>query len=56
MYKFKTKLLYNEEEYFYTKTDSLKPKRILPFSKLVIVQARLQSDGLIFSGNTPVDI
>ena len=56
MYKVKTKLLYNEEEYFYTKTDSLKPTRILPFAILVKVQARLQSDGLVFSGNTSVDI
>ena len=49
------KLLYNEEEPFYTKTDLLNFKVILPLAKLDMVSWGLVS-GLIFSDEFPVDI
>ena len=56
MYKFKVKLIYNEEESFCTKTESLDIKITLPLAKLDIVGSSLVSNGLIFSDNIPVDI
>ena len=50
------KLVYNEEEFFYIKTDSLNFQLALPLAILLMVGARLASNGLIFSGDTPVDI
>ena len=47
------KLLYNMEEFFYTKIELLNFIFTLPFSKL---DARLESNALIFSGDLPVDI
>ena len=52
MYKFKTKLLYNQEKYFFTKNELSNFKINLPLTKLIIVRARLVSNGLIFSGDT----
>ena len=52
----KLKLLCNEEEFFYTQTELLNFKLTLPLAKLAMVDARLTSNGLIFSSNTPVDI
>ena len=56
MYKFKIKLLYNEEELFSTTTDLLNFKITLPLAKLDMVDSRLVSNGLIFSDDIPVDI
>ena len=58
MYEFKIELLYNEEEFFCTKTELLnfKIKITLPLAKLDMVSSRLVSNGLIFSDDTPVDI
>ena len=56
MYKFKIKLLYNEEELFCTKTGLLYLKITLPFAKLDIAGSRLLSNCLIFSDDIPVDI
>ena len=50
------KLLYNEEDFFCTKSDLLNFKLILLLAKLVMVRARLTSYGLIFLGDNPVDI
>ena len=55
MYEFKIKLLYNEEEHFYTKTELLNFKITPPLGKLDMVGSRLVSNGLIFSDNIPVD-
>ena len=56
MYKFKIKLLYNEEELFSTTTDLLNFKITLPLAKLDMVDSRLVSNGLIFSDDIPADI
>ena len=56
MYKFKVKLLYNEEELFYIKIKLPNLNIALPLAKLDIVSSRLVSNGLIFSVNIPVDI
>ena len=50
------KLLYNEEDFFCTKSDLLNFKLILLLAKLVMVRARLTPYGLIFLGDNPVDI
>ena len=56
MYKFKIKLPYSKEEFFCIKTELFNFKIILPFPKLGIIVAKLEWNGLIFSGDTPVDI
>ena len=48
------KLLHNEEEFFCIKTELLNFKITLPLAKLDMVGSRLVSNGLIFSGDTPV--
>ena len=48
MYRFKIKLLYNEEKLFCTKTELLNFNFTLPLAKLDIVSSRLVSNGLIF--------
>ena len=53
MYKFKMKFLYNEEKFFYTKTELL-DLITLPLVKLDMVGSRLVSNGLIFSGDIPI--
>lgn len=50
------KLVYNEEEFFYTKTHLLNFQLALPLAILLMVGARLASNGLIFLGDSPVDI
>ena len=52
----KLKLLHSEEELFYTQTELLNFKLTLPLAKLAMVEARLTSNGLIFSSDTPIDI
>ena len=56
MYKFKTKLLYNEEIFFGTKTELLNFKFTLPLAKLDMVGSRLVSNRLIFSDDISVNI
>ena len=56
MYKFKIKLLRNAETFFCTKTELLNFKVTLPLSKSGIIISRLVSNGLIFSGDIPVDV
>ena len=56
MYKFKMKLLHNEEERFSTKAKLLNFKITLPLVKLGMPGSRLVSNGLIFSDDIPVDI
>ena len=56
MYRFKMKLLYNEEKRFCIKTELLTLKNTLPLAKLYMVGSRLVSNSLIFSGDIPVDI
>ena len=56
MYKFKMKLLYNEEGFFCTKTELLNFKITLPLATLDIVASRLVSNGLTFSDDIPVNI
>ena len=56
MYKFKMKLLYNEEECFSTKAKLLNFKITLPMVKLGMAGSRLVSNGLIFSDDIPVGI
>ena len=56
MSKFKIKLLYNEKEFFWTKTGLLNFKLNLPLAKLVMVGARLTSNGLIYLGNILSDV
>ena len=46
----------NEEKFSYTKTELLNFKITLPFAKLDMVGSRLVSNGLNFSGDTPVNI
>ena len=50
------KLLYNEEEFVCAKTELLNFRFTLPLAKLDMIVARLVSNGLIFSGDDPVDI
>ena len=50
------KIVHNEEEFFYTKTDLLNFQLALPLAILLMVGARLASNGLIFSGDAPVDL
>ena len=49
------KFLYNKE-FFCTKIDLRNLKIILPFLKLDIIGARLESNGLLLSGNIYIDI
>ena len=56
MYKFKTKLLYNEEIFFGTKTELLDFKFTLPLAKLDMAGSRLVSNRLIFSDDVSVNI
>ena len=56
MYRFKLKLLHNEEKYFCTKTELLNSKLTLPLAKLVMVVARLISNGLLFLDDSAVSI
>ena len=56
MYKFKIKLLENEEKVLCTKAELLNFKITLPLAKLYIVGSRLVSNGLFFSDNILVDI
>ena len=50
------KLLYNEKQFSFTKTESLNFKITLPLTKLGMVGSGLVANGLIFSGDTPVNI
>ena len=45
------KLLYNEEESFFTKTKLLDFKVTLPLAKVDMVSSRLLLNGFIFSGD-----
>ena len=56
MYKFKMKLLYNEEERFCSKTDLLNFKITLPLATLNMVSSNLVSNDLTFSDNIWVAI
>ena len=56
MCKFKMKLLYNEEQCFWDKTELLNIKVTIALAKLDMVGSRLISNGLIFSGDNPVNI
>ena len=56
VYKFKIKLLYNEEKLFYTKTELLNFKFTVPLAKLDIVSSRPVSSCLLLSDNILVDI
>ena len=48
MYKFKMKLLYDEEKMFWTKTELLHFKLAFLFAKLGMVETRLVLNGLTF--------
>ena len=56
MQKRNMKILYNMEEFCYTKTELSNFSFTLPFSKFYITDARRESNGLIFSGDVPIDI
>ena len=56
MYKFKIKLLYNEEKQICTKTELLNFKFNLALAKLDIAISKLVWNGLIFSDDIPVGI
>ena len=56
MYKFKIKLLFNEEIFFCAETELLNFKITLPLAKLVMISSRLVSIGLFFSDYVSVDI
>ena len=56
MYKFKIKLKYTEEQFRCCKTKLFNFKIILPFFKVDIIGAKIDSNGLIFSRDIPVDI
>ena len=56
MHEFKINLLYNEEQMFCTKIEFLNFKIILPFPKLDITGARLESNGILSSRDIPVKI
>ena len=48
MYKFKIKLLFNEEKLYCIKAELLNFKITLPLAKLGMVRSRFVSNGLIF--------
>ena len=48
------KLLYNDEKPFCTNAELLSFKITLPLAKLDMVNSKLVSNGLIFSGDIPV--
>ena len=50
------KLLYNEVELFFTKSELLNLKITLRLAKLDMVGSRLVSSGFIFSDDIPVNI
>ena len=50
------KLQYNEEDFFCTKTELLDFRLTLPLAKLVMIEGRLVSNGLIISGESEADI
>ena len=56
MHEFKMKLLQNGEYFFCTKAELLNFKITVPLAKLEMVCSRLVSNGLIFSGDIPVNI
>ena len=56
MYKFKIKLLYKEEKFFYNKAVFLNFSITLPLAKLDIVGSWLLTNGLICSESISVDI
>ena len=56
MYKFRMKLLYNEEKLSYSRTGLLNFKFTLPCAKLAIVGSRSVPNDLIFSDNILVAI
>ena len=56
MHKFKTKLLYNEEELFCRKTELLNFEITLPLTKLDMVRSRLVLNGLFFSDGISANI
>ena len=56
MYKFKIKLLYNEETLICTKKELLNFKFTLPLGKLDIVGSRPVLTCLVFYDDIPVDI
>ena len=56
MYKFKMKLLYNEEGFFCTKTELLNFKITLPLATLDMVASKLVSNSLTFSDDISVNI
>ena len=56
IYKFKIKLLYNEENVFCTKTEFLNFKIAFSLAKLDMFGSRLVSNSLIFSDVISVDI
>ena len=56
MYKFRMKLLYNEEKLSYSRTGLLNFKFTLPCAKLAIVSSRSVPNDLIFSDNILVAI
>ena len=56
MYKFKIKILYNEEEFFCTKTEFLDFKIIQLLAKLDMISSKLVSNDSIFSDDILVDI
>ena len=56
MYKFKSRLLYNEEEIFCTKAELLKYKTTLLLVNLEIVSSRLVPKGLSPSDYVLVDV
>lgn len=55
MYTFNMKLLYNEKEFCCTKTEILSFKFTLLWPKVDIINRRLESKSLDFSGDIPVD-
>ena len=56
MYKFRMKLLYNEEKLSYSRTGLLNFKFTLPCAELAIVGSRSVPNDLIFSDNILVTI
>ena len=56
MYRFKMKLLYNEEGFFRSKTEMLNFEITVPLVKLDMVGSKLVSNGFIFSGDIPINI
>ena len=56
MHKFSLTLLYNVEKFCTLKTELPNFKIILPLPKLNFIRGRLESKGLMFFGDIPVDI